>query len=181
MDGDSVNYNGIYHIDNENNLRRSAMRNKRIFVMIAALSLIIAVLMSETVFAGTTRYTCFKSGCSNYCVSGCYYCHSHKCTASGCPYGKTSGSSYCSSHKEKQSGSYTKKSGSNNKETSSSSRKYSKTKKKSSYSDTYDVHSYKDATSFADDKCEEFYDYEDDYDDEDEAWDDAADYWYDNY
>ena len=35
--------------------------------------------------------------------------------------------------------------------------------------------------SLADDKYEEFYDYEDDYDDEDEAYDAAVDYWYDNY
>lgn len=35
--------------------------------------------------------------------------------------------------------------------------------------DACDVYSYKDAESFADGKYEELYDYEDDYDDEDEA------------
>ncbi|MBP5607276.1 MAG: hypothetical protein J6X66_03290 [Lachnospiraceae bacterium] len=33
------------------------------------------------------------------------------------------------------------------------------------------------AQDFADDKYEEFFDYEDDYDDEDEAYDAAEDYW----
>lgn len=49
--------------------------------------------------------------------------------------------------------------------------------------DTYDVYNYKSAQEFADDKYEEFYDYEDDYDDEDEdeAYDAAEDYWYDHH
>ena len=50
---------------------------------------------------------------------------------------------------------------------------------KKSY-DPYDVHDYKSAQDFADDKYEEFFDYEDDYDDEDEAYDAAEDYWNDN-
>ena len=45
----------------------------------------------------------------------------------------------------------------------------------------YDVHKYSSGQSFADDKYEEFYDYEDDYDDEDEAYDAAEDYWNDNH
>ncbi len=44
-------------------------------------------------------------------------------------------------------------------------------------SDPYDVKKYNSSQSFADDKYEEFYDYEDYYDDEDEAYDDAEDYW----
>jgi hypothetical protein len=47
--------------------------------------------------------------------------------------------------------------------------------------DTYDVHDYKSAQEFADDKYEEFYDYEDDFEDEDEAYDAAEDYWNDNH
>ncbi len=47
---------------------------------------------------------------------------------------------------------------------------------KSEY-DPYDVHKYKSAQDFADDKYEEFFDYEDDYEDEDEAYDAAEDYW----
>ena len=48
-------------------------------------------------------------------------------------------------------------------------------------SDPYDAHKYKSAQDFADDKYEEFYDYEDDFDDEDEAYDAAEDYWNDHH
>ncbi len=43
--------------------------------------------------------------------------------------------------------------------------------------DPYNVYSYGSAQDFADDKYEEFFDYEDDYDDEDEAYDAAEEYW----
>ncbi|WP_026659691.1 hypothetical protein [Butyrivibrio sp. AC2005] len=43
--------------------------------------------------------------------------------------------------------------------------------------DPYNVNDYKSSEEFADDKYEEFYDYEDDYEDEDEAYDAAEDYW----
>ena len=43
--------------------------------------------------------------------------------------------------------------------------------------DPYDVYSYDSAQAFADDKYEEFFDNEDDYEDEDEAYDAAEDYW----
>ena len=43
--------------------------------------------------------------------------------------------------------------------------------------DPYDANEYKSAQDFADDKYEEFFDYEDDYEDEDEAYDAAEDYW----
>ncbi len=56
-----------------------------------------------------------------------------------------------------------------------------KKKKKKKKKDTYGVYDYADAQSFADDKYEEFYDYEDDYEDEDEAYDAAEDYWYANH
>ena len=41
----------------------------------------------------------------------------------------------------------------------------------------YHVEDYRSSQDFADDKYEEFYDYEDDYEDEDEAYDAAEDYW----
>lgn len=165
----------------------NGMKKKRLFGIVIALSLIITAFLTETVFAGTYHISCFETGCKNYCIPHCYYCHTHKCAISGCPYGKTAGSSYCSSHKESKTSSSGKKSSYSTKKYNTGS-SYSK-KKKSSYSssskkgkaDTYDVHSYKDSQSFADDKWEDFYDYEDDYDDEDEAYDDAEDYWYDNY
>lgn len=48
-------------------------------------------------------------------------------------------------------------------------------------SDPYDGDKYKSSQDFADDKYEEFYDYEDEYEDEDEAYDAAEDYWNDEY
>ncbi len=47
-------------------------------------------------------------------------------------------------------------------------------------SDPYDVCSYKSARDFAADKYEEFYDHENDYEDEDEAYDAAKGYWREN-
>ncbi len=55
--------------------------------------------------------------------------------------------------------------------------------------DSCDGYCYNDASCFADDEYEEYYDYEDDYGDYycddcydcDEAWDDSADCWYDCY
>lgn len=73
--------------------------------------------------------------------------------------------------KSTSSGSNTYKSTGTNKSKSNKSKSY----------DPYDVHDYKSAQDFADDKYEEFYDYEDDYEDEDEAYDAAEDYWNDNY
>ena len=94
------------------------------------------------------------------------------CIKSGCTRKRSTGSSYCYVHKPSSSSS------------SSSSSSYSSgkssSKKGSSYSgksyDYYGVHNYKSAQDFADDKYEEFYDYED-TDDEDDAWDEAYDYW----
>ena len=45
----------------------------------------------------------------------------------------------------------------------------------------YDAKDYNSSQDFADDKYEEFYDYEDNYEDEDEAYDGAEDYWNDEY
>ncbi len=47
--------------------------------------------------------------------------------------------------------------------------------------DLYDVQKYNSAQEFADDKYEEFYDYEGDFEDEDEAYDAAEDYWNENH
>ena len=192
-------YRRQYNINSvppENTGKGNGMKNRRLLGIIIALSLVITAFMAETAFAGNYRITCFETGCSNYCVPHCYYCHTHKCAMSGCPYGKTAGSSYCTKHKTSRPfGSSTKNSYSTKKTTSSSSsKKYSTGSKSSGYkkktygssskkgrADTYDVHSYKDSQSFADDKWEEFYDYEDVYDDEDEAYDDAEDNWNDNY
>ncbi len=172
------------------------MKSRRSFAIIIALSLLASAFISETAFAGTNRMTCFETRCHNYCVPGCYYCHTHKCAMRDCPYGKTSGSIYCSKHKKSMSLSSSTKSSYTTKKTTSSSStrkykfgsKYSGYKKKTSSSsskknraDTYDVHSYSDPQSFADDKWEEFYDYEDDSEDEDEAYDAAEEYWEENY
>ena len=59
---------------------------------------------------------------------------------------------------------------------SSGSKSGNSAKQKKRY-DPYDVDDYKSAQDFADDKYEEFFDYEDDYEDEDEAYDAAEDYW----
>ncbi len=64
----------------------------------------------------------------------------------------------------------------NNVKNSDTTKSSSESSSKKSY-DPYDVHKYKSAQVFADDKYEEFYDYEDDYEDEDEAYDAAEDYW----
>ncbi|WP_155832304.1 hypothetical protein [Butyrivibrio sp. MC2013] len=47
--------------------------------------------------------------------------------------------------------------------------------------DPYDVHDYGSSKSFADDKYDEFYDFEDEFEDEDDAYDAAEDYWDDNH
>lgn len=83
--------------------------------------------------------------------------------------------------KNKTTSSYSSgKSKKNTKKKDKSSKKTStkkKTKSSKKNSDPYDVHDYKSAEEFADDKYEEFYDYEDDYEDEDEAYDAAEEYW----
>ena len=65
--------------------------------------------------------------------------------------------------------SYSNSTGSGSSKSSGSSRKKS---------DSYNSSRYKDADSFADDYYEEFYDYED-YEDDDDAYDGAVDYWND--
>ena len=123
---------------------------------------------------------CSAYGCYRKPSKGHSYCSTHECSNSDCHNIKVSGSDYCKSHQPKpvttkktattkSSYSYTpKKTGSS---TGSSTKKY----------DPYNVYSYKSAQDFADDKYEEFFDYEDDYEDEDEAYDAAEDYWYDHH
>ncbi|MCR4635203.1 MAG: hypothetical protein K5754_03145 [Butyrivibrio sp.] len=73
-----------------------------------------------------------------------------------------------------------KKQSEDTKNTNSSGKRDTTGSSSGSY-DPYDVKDYDSAEKFADDKYEEFYDYEDEYEDEDEAYDAAEDYWYDEY
>ncbi|WP_022778311.1 hypothetical protein [Butyrivibrio sp. AE3009] len=126
--------------------------------------------------------TCSVSGCMKKATRGSY-CSSHACMRGGCNNKRVEGSNLCSTHESKST--TTSLSSKTTKKNSTS--KYSSTKKNSSKSSTkkkydqYDVYNYKSAQSFADDKYEEFYDYEDDYEDEDEAYDAAEDYWRDHH
>ena len=148
-------------------------------------------------YAREQGYTpCAVSGCYGRPAKGHIYCSRHECQEKDCQSKKEADSSYCKNHQPKTSTS--KSSGSK----SSSSKSYSGTAKSKTYTyksqtgtsqsgnsrsssgktikkkyDAYDVYNYKNAQDFADDKYEEFYDYEDDYEDEDEAYDAAEDYW----
>ncbi len=98
-----------------------------------------------------------------------------------------SGSGYSSKYKKTGKAAAAGQKAKSNKNKSSgksaASKTYSKTKSKGGSAkskkkyDHYDVYDYKSAQDFADDKYEEFFDYEDDYEDEDEAYDAAEDYW----
>ncbi len=115
---------------------------------------------------------CSVSGCYDRRRSGSSYCSTHECKKSDCHNKKASGSDYCSTHNPSNRSS-SSSSNTSRRSSASSSRSSSFGKKY----DQYDVYSYSNAQSFADDKYEEFYDYEDDYEDEDEAYDAAEDYW----
>ena len=121
---------------------------------------------------------CAVSGCYDQAQSKGSYCSKHTCRERNCYSKSVTGNwGYCSTHdpskKKSSSTTTTKRSTSSYKKSSSSS-----TKKKY---DTYHVYDYDSAQAFADDKYEEFYDYEDDYEDEDEAYDAAEDYWRDHH
>ena len=121
---------------------------------------------------------CAESGCYDQAQSKGSYCSTHTCRKKDCYSKSVTGNwGYCSTHdpsnKKSSSTTTTKRSASSYKKSSSSS-----TKKKY---DTYHVYDYDSAQAFADDKYEEFYDYEDDYEDEDEAYDAAEDYWRDHH
>ena len=177
------------------------MNEKKFFWII---TMLVAIVLMVTL-AGRKKEPeiiyCKISNCDRRVRPGSNYCPTHCCDEPGCGNIKASGTRYCTIHyqqynKSDYSSSYTPSTKSSTKtynKSSSSSRSYSSTTKKSynnsgSYksnksrrADYYDVNDYDDPDSFADDKYEEFYDYEDDYDDEDEAYDAAVDYWYDNY
>ncbi len=133
-------------------------------------------------------HTCSVEGCKGLCWSDSVrYCYNHRCAMKDCPSPHASGSRYCSKHqqagkaaddKRREKYSKNKSSGksSASKSSSKSKNKGSSSKTKKKY-DPYDVHDYKSAQDFADNKYEEFYDYEDDFEDEDEAYDAAEDYW----
>ena len=124
---------------------------------------------------------CNVSGCKHTRFGDGYYCSDHKCAVYECNSLRETNSKYCHKHK----GTTAKKTMVYGKE-EKSTYTYKKTKKSSTSTskskwktyDPYDASEYKDADSFADDKYEEFLDYED-YDDEDEAYDAAVDYWND--
>ena len=128
---------------------------------------------------------CLASGCYRKTSKDHSYCSYHECKKSDCTKKKVTGSDYCSSHQpisKATTGSSTKSATSSKSSTSSSaSRKSSSSTGTTNKYDPYDVYSYSSAQSFADDKYEEFFDYEDDYEDEDEAYDAAEDYWYDHH
>ncbi len=141
-----------------------------------------------------SSHTCIAPGCKNRQYGGgTSYCCSHRCNMQGCSSKRTEDSNFCSTHKSAGKAAEAKiwrkvQNSSSNKSTYSTKNKStgkSSTKKTSSSSkkkyDPYDVYSYKSAQDFADDKYEEFYDYEDDFDDEDEAYDAAEDYWRDHH
>ncbi len=131
---------------------------------------------------------CAVTGCYDKPSTGHIYCHRHECREDKCKSKKEAGSDYCKNHQPKKSTSKSSTgskystgksySGSKNSTSKSGSSKSStgKSTTRKKY-DSYDVYSYKSAQEFADDKYEEFYDYEDDYEDEDEAYDAAEDYW----
>ncbi len=124
------------------------------FITCIGLVLIIILLLPVNASAGgkvSNNKVCPVAGCSRRVPSGYKYCYYHTCNKSGCTNKKANGS-YCAKH-------------------ASTKKKY----------DQYDVHSYKSSQDFADDKYEEFYDYEDDFEDEDEAYDAAEDYWNENH
>lgn len=174
---------------------------------VALMAGLIITIFPVTASAGTSR--CGKDGCNRstgtngtvYCdyhaaeyakkegykvcsVSGCYdramskgsYCSKHTCRERDCYNKSVTGSwGYCSKHdpsNKKTTSTYSTKKYTSKKSSSSSSKKKS---------DIYDVYDYDSAQDFADDKYEEFFDYEDDYEDEDEAYDAAEDYWYDHH
>ncbi len=114
--------------------------------------------------SGNDSRPCLEPGCGLERASGSKYCYIHKSytgVSSKKSYGYSSGSSIPS----------TKSVAPVAPKTSTTSKSTKKTY------DSYNVQNYKSAQDFADDKYEEFYDYEDDYEDEDEAYDAAEDYW----
>ncbi|WP_155832303.1 hypothetical protein [Butyrivibrio sp. MC2013] len=88
-----------------------------------------------------------------------------------------------SSYKKSGKGSSSSYSGSRSSSASSSGSKASTGSKSASSKkfDLYDVYDYNNATDFANDRYEDFFEFEDDYEDEDDAYDAAVDYWNENH
>lgn len=167
-------------------MKISGLKAFIIYFFIAVLALI--------VIPRILRKNCAVAGCKRNPVVSSNYCSEHECIYDGCHNLRISGNKYCQIHFDKiwaeihsnqnyvNSISSYKKKNYPSRSSSSSTKSYkSKVYPKSKTFDSYDVNDYDDPYSFAEDKYEEFYDYEDDYEDEDEAYDAAVDYWNDNY
>ncbi len=140
------------------------------------------------------KHTCDWPHCNNYSGdNGSVYCDEHAkiharregyrlCFVEGCYAPVYRDGLYCQRHDhpisytpsttKKETTSTTNK---KNDQTSNHSTTGSSSSKKTY--DAYDVYDYDSAQDFADDRYEEFFDYEDYYEDEDEAYDAAEDYW----
>ena len=130
---------------------------------------------------------CAYEHCYNRPVGGHFYCTEHECSFADCKSVCDHSGIYCKYHKDfmeyKDSIAefdFKKTDASDKTVTASSNRRKTRSSSMKKY-DTYDVYSYSSAQDFADDKYEEFYDYEDDYEDEDEAYEAAEDYWNDHH
>lgn len=151
---------------------------KKISMMIMILVFTLS-LNSLAVFAGTR--TCLKKYCEREAVNGGCYCRYHTCAEPGCYAGVSSSNEKCEKHKTRYNSNPSRTKSKTTATAAQAKRNNVKSNSRSSSSnrkkDTYDVYDYKSAQDFADDKYEEFYDYEDDFEDEDEAYDAAEDYW----
>ena len=179
---------------------------KKIMALIVIAVIVIGELYAMPLRAVAGDPQCSASGCKNSRASGSTYCSTHTCHHGSCKSKILSGSKYCSSHTCAQSGCYREVNSANSKcsihknstgssataatttAASTGSRPYTYTSSGSIIStasgrrtDPYNVYSYSSAQDFADDKYEEFFDYEDDYEDEDEAYDAAEEYWYSHH
>lgn len=125
-------------------------------------------------------HTCREKNCTNKVAEDSKYCYTHSPKKATSSTGTSKIEVFSNKHyntKSSASKTTTSKYTSKNTQTKSSSSKKSSKKTK----DYYDVYNYRSAQDFADDKYEEFFDYEDDYEDEDEAYDAAVDYWNDKH
>ena len=131
-------------------------RLNTVMILIGVFGVVFWVWLIGSAVMDVSASKCSKSGCSNYKSSGAYcYVHTPKSSSKS-----TTTKSYSGT-----SNSY-----------SSNSNTYKSTSSGYKYSDPYDVKSYKSADDFADDWADEF-----DDGDWGDAWDDATEYWEDNY
>ncbi len=108
---------------------------------------------------------CLVSGCGNLRKSGGIYCSVHECAHAGCTYGAIDGSKYCKKHQSDEKAGAAKKAGTTR--TSSSSKKKKSGNSSNSYKDPDD---YMDVEGY-------YYDYRDEFESEDDAWDYLDDEW----